>query len=249
MLKKVGALMIAAGMLCALWIPAVSAQTNETLRVRYGGDVNGDGTVTTSDVRSLFAAVSGERESLAVETADANADGVLNMMDAVQTLRVTIDPTAVKLILPTVSATETAPEGEEISYILADHYADGAERNPWCDDVWIAQSYEELAAINQAFHRPNAAEKYDLTARYDEAFFEDKAVIVWAMFHEGTLNGMGFNGIVKNGDELCLKRTLYSDRTQSMVYNQRFILEIDKADLEGITTVTKYTDEYIYSLS
>jgi len=147
------------------------------------------------------------------------------------------------LVKPTVNERETAPEGETIDFVAGNENRQYAVDRKYKGDVWIVQSYDELKA---SFAHSNAVKDY--TEQYTEAFFEEKALIIWAseLMEYGLMGHVPVTRLVKNGNELCMvrKATIFL----SMPYNhfERHLLEIDKADLAGIDTVTFYT-EYEYT--
>ena len=228
-------------LLCAmLTTPSVSAAEVNTALLSYvAGDVNGDWSVTTADVREVLLSVLYETET--PKAADVNGDGVVDTSDASYVLKIAVGNQDGMLVNPTATFIETAPEGEEIAFVQANADMQFADDRLYKGDVWIAQSLDELKAT---YTYSNGY--VDYSANYTEEFFEDKAVIVWASHHyEDGLVNMEMSRIVRNGNELCLVRHIELFLRMPSEWFDRYILEVSKDDLVGVDTIRLCT-EYSY---
>ncbi len=226
-------------LLCVMTaLPTAAAASNEALLSHIGGDVNGDWTLTTSDARIIFSVVSGRDDTDTVaKRGDIDDNGTINMLDVMHVLHTCVYSEPTVLVKPPVTVLQTAPEGEEVAFTVANEYMQYADDSRRQEDVWVAQSLDELKA---GFAHSNG--KVDYSEDYTEAFFEDRAVIVWAShFVDDGLVDMSFGGIVKNGNELCLVRNARYFSIMPMDYFERYVLEIDKDDLEGVDIICTYT--------
>ena len=245
MKKSLSMFMTLAVLLCfAAAVPSVSAvSVNDALLSYIAGDVNGDWAVTSSDVRTVYASVAGESADTALpKAADVNADGAVNAMDVLLSLQTTVGAVESVLLKPAQVALEATPAGDAVSF--EKNYSDHqyAHDQWWQGDVnkvWVAQSLKEL----QAVYAHSDCVK-DFSAEYDEAFFADKAVIVWEVGYEDYgLMGISMKGIVKSGSQLCLVRELDYFLTMGCWDYDRYILEISKADLEGVDSICTVTEK------
>lgn len=228
-------------LLMAMAVP-MSAQVvdNESLWLHIAGDVDRNWTVNSSDVRDIYCVVSGESSNSLSKAADVNDDGKVDMFDTLAAMCTVVGQTATTLIKPTVTERETALEGEELAFQANDRHQYNADsrRMP---DLWVVQSYEELvAAYNHSYAQQ------DFTVNYNEAYFEDNALIIWATHHaDYGLYDICVKRVIKSGNELCLVRELKFLRNEPFDCFARFLVEISKEDLADIDTVTLYT-EYDY---
>ncbi len=239
----IGILCVVALLSAMIVTATAQIEDNTALLSHIAGDVDGNWELNSSDVRAIFCVASGERANTLSSAADANADGTINMSDAYATMRTALGKIDSVLVKPTALERETAPEGEAIEFVIGNTRGQYGEDRRYKGDVWIVQSYDELKA---SFEHSNAVKDY--TAQYRESFFEEKALIIWAseLMEYGLMgSNVPVDRLVKNGNELCMvrKATIYL----TMPYNhfERHMIEIDKADLIGIDTVTFYT-EYEY---
>ena len=222
-----------------LAVPSVSAaQTNTALLSYLAGDIDGDWTVSTADARALLHAIVTRTTFPAV--ADANGDGVVNTSDASHVLKASLGNVDTALIKPTVTYTETAPEGDEIAFERTEEYF---EYSGHTDDVWIAQSLEELQA---SYLYSDGKEEADYSTIFNEEFFEDKAVIVYQChIIQNGLVDVNVTRLVRNDNQLCLVRNVELFLTMPFHFTERFLLVVSKEDLVGVDTISLYT-EYTY---
>ena len=199
----------------------------------------GDWKLTSTDDRIIFSAVSGQDNAEAVaKRGDIDGNDVINMTDVMHVLHTIVYSEPTVLVKPAVAAAETVPEGETVEVTVANGYMQYADDSRRKEDVWVAQSLDELKA---SFAHSNGS--VDYSEHYTEAFFEDHAVIVWASHYvDDGLVDVRFDRIVKNGNELCLVRTAEYFSILPMDHFERFVLEIDKADLAGIEQIRLFTE-------
>ena len=243
-MKRMGlSLICVIALMMAMAVPmSAQAAENETLWSHIAGDVDRNWTVNSSDVRAIYCVTSGEYSNSLSIAADVNSDGDVNMSDAYTAMRTALGQTSTVLIKPSVTERETAPEGDTIDFALGNTRGQYAGDTKLVGDVWIVQSYDELKA---SFEHSNA--KKDYTVEYDEAFFEEKALIIWAsqILEAGLIGDVPVDRLVKNGNELCMVRKVTIFLSMKIYHFERHLIEIDKEDLVGIDTVTFYT-EYEY---
>lgn len=102
----------------------------------------------------------------------------------------------------------------------------------------IADSYDELIKIyrNDANHN-----KVDYIAKYNEAFFSNKSLIVLFSKDSSGSDSVNIQSIVKNGNTLGInyERTLAENETGDIPF-WRFLIEVDKADVVGIKEISLY---------
>ena len=78
---------VVAAMLCtAIFLPLACFSSSAAV----GGDVNGDGSVSTADVTAILKYLSGTA-SLSAERGDVNGDGIVNTSDATLLLKYLAD--------------------------------------------------------------------------------------------------------------------------------------------------------------
>lgn len=240
-MKRMGlSLICVVALIMAMAVP-MAAQTaeNETLWSHIAGDVDRSWTVDSSDVRAIYCVASGEYSNTLSVAADVNSDGDVDMSDAYTAMRTALEQTSTALIKPSATEREIAPEGDTIDFSLGNTRGQYAGDTRKVGDVWVVQSYDELKA---SFKHSNAKEDY--TVEYDEAFFEDKALIVWAsqIMEAGLVGDVPVERLVKNGNELCMVRKVTIFLSMKVYHFERHLIEIDKEDLAGIDTVTFYTE-------
>ena len=224
-------------------VPTVYAEENTALLSYYAGDVNGDWTIDTNDVRVIFLAVSGASENIGLPlAADVDRDGTINTMDALTALQSAVGAISPVLVKPTFGEANSTPDGEVIEFTrTGDRYSYNDSASRRVEDLWVAQSLEELQAVYADSKCIN-----DFTAEYDEAFFKDNAVILWAAHEiEGGLVDLQLDRIVKSGNKLCLVQKLIMRFQMPYDHFERFVINVSKADLAGIDTITICT-EYEY---
>ena len=245
-MKKLFCIALAAVLMMALCMPGVAAPSvNDTLLSHLGGDVNGDWTVTTSDVRALFAAVSGESDKLLSEAADANGDGRVNALDAVVSLAVSVGQKTPTFFRPTLSMTEgTAedmPQGEDVAFAIAPDTEFVGRDYQNQNRVNVVQSFDELAAWWNYGRLKDDAGK-DFTSMYTESFFEDRALILYdSQLLKDGLFALELEKMVKSGNELCMVRKVTLKYQLPLNQFNRFIMEVSKEDLADIESVSVYT--------
>lgn len=246
-MKKLFCIALAAVLMMALCVSGVAAPSvNDTLLSHLGGDVNGDWTVTTSDVRALFAAVSGESDKLLSEAADANGDGRVNALDAVVSLAVSVGQKTPTFFRPTLSMTEgTAedmPQGEDVAFVISDP-TNTLRDSENINRLIVAQSREELLAWwNYGRSVKNGDNFRDFTVDYDESFFEDRALILYdSQLLKDGLFALELEKMVKSGNELCMVRKVTLEYQAPLNQFNRFIMEVSKEDLADIESVSVYT--------
>lgn len=102
----------------------------------------------------------------------------------------------------------------------------------------IADSYDELIKIYRSDANHN---KVDYIAKYNEAFFSNKALIVLFSKDSSGSDSVNIQSIVKNGNTLGInyERNLAENGTGDIPF-WRFLIEVDKADVAGIKEISLY---------
>ncbi len=220
-------------------IPVVAdVECNTALLSYVAGDIDGDWAVSTSDVRDMLASI--VSDGAYKKSADINLDGIMNTADVSIVLKSVINNSDPVFVKPGVSQSESVPTGETVAFSFVVNGDKYAELGKSINDVWIAQSLDELrACYTYSYGRA------DYSEAYTDAFFEDRAVIVWDVYcmDYGLVSAQP-GQIVKNGTDLCLVTNLVYTSIDLMPFVEikRYIVEVSKEDIQGVDTISMCTE-------
>ena len=245
-MKKILACMLSIVMIGSLWVPATATPASESILSYYRGDINGDWAVNTSDVRALYASLSGERTALTSAATDADGDGITNMLDALTALRISAGLKQPCLVLPPIAEVDALPEGEAIPFEnkSKERFNSYGVYDPVISTFYVAQSPEELRAIcdHDLERRP------DYAAMYDEGLFADKAVLVVRIDMGEWPEETVVSDVVRSGNTLTVKvrRLFHGWNIKPSLWRERIVLEIPKEALSGVDALQiRVSDEDI----
>ena len=222
------------------------------------GDVDGNGTVDTTDARLALQAAMGKLTLTEEQKqrADVCGDGVIDTTAARLILQYALgkitefpagtasgeDTTTTTTATPSepglsqypVREVNEMPEGTEITINHAENlgYVPGWEPSA----AAIVTSVDELQ--NCGIELPET-----LIQKYDAAFFEDSAILFMAMpVGHANINHQ-IDSLVRIDNDLCLNTTITwtggLDVTVRVTW--RFAFEVSKADVAGVEKVNRYT--------
>lgn len=240
-MKRMLSGLLAVLMLCTVAsVPTVSADAMTNYRAYLQGDVNGDWTVTTSDVREMLSAILSE---ITLPAADVNGDGVVNTSDAKAILKTVTQGETVYPTEPAIIERSEPLQGEVVTFVHANAQKVLTDYTP---GVWVVQSLEELKVAVGLQKYLDYDENYlqECIGHISEDFFETNVMIVLDTYYSDVNDNVKLSRVVKNESELCIILECEMAWDEPFMAHDRFLLEVAKADLEGVETITTYA-EYI----
>lgn len=146
-----------------------------------------------------------------------------------------------------INMRNSIPEGIQIPFTTGININIHASDDESRFNMLIAESFLQLKEI---FDQDSNLNQIDYIDKYDEAFFENHAVILLFI-----VNGSGsikhkVDSITKNNNELCIAYTTFvagpdQVMTCDMAY-WRILIEVKQSDLSGITTLSYYNQTAFY---
>ncbi|MBE6763589.1 MAG: hypothetical protein E7553_04455 [Ruminococcaceae bacterium] len=233
--------LLAVWLLCsAVVVPAVSAEAMTTYRAYLGGDINGDWALDTSDVREMLSAILSETT---LPSADVNGDSIVNTADAKAILKTVSKGTTVYPVEAVFAKRSEPLQGQDVTFVHANADIPLADYTP---SVWVVQSVEELrAALSlQKYMEYDETTLQECVGHISQAFFEDHVLIVLDTFYNDVNSSVRPSRIVKSDNELCIVLECEMAWDEPLMAHDRFLLEVARADLENVQTITTYA-EYI----
>ena len=162
---------------CVLLLPLTATAApvyNEILRLQMGGDVDGDGAITSTDARLVlqYAVEKVSDKDLNTAIADMDEDGSITSTDARLILQYVVGKESLLPRPESLPRTrlEEAPTGEVISFttVVANVHTKASYKYDYPGSMYVVQTAEEWAYLK---------EHYGLDPVLDEAFFAQHAVL------------------------------------------------------------------------
>ena len=245
-MKKTTCLLAAIGLLfCLLAAPTGAAPAyNRALALRIRGDVDGNGTVTTTDARMILQYAAGKSmpDTFDRTAADYEYNGRADTTDA----RLTLQYAAGKQeTLPRPMPTEVGwfgekkIDGESVPCVIGETIPNNMLRyfsleynayNSDPTDVFAAQTPEEWAILKALA---------GFTVDYDEAFFADWMLVVASVYLGSTNSTYTAEGLIRGNGVLQVIGTCHhpSPDDQSVARGYA-VIEVSRQETEGVTALS-----------
>lgn len=227
------------------------------------GDTDSDGKVTIKDAtliqKSLAGIVSLEYNSQMV--ADANCDGAINIKDATEIQKhlaslVSCEEIGKEIQVPPEKTPVEDVPGDEvpdviipdepysIDYTIAYEFRVGPYEGGWENINLIVRSPQELQDVIDKMDYDYYYRNEDIFPEaYDDAFFEENAVIVSLYLVGGSECSQWIFSATVDGTFLILDRDVFRPDIYPPDMNyQCMYIEVKKADIQHITQVVDYDD-------
>lgn len=227
------------------------------------GDTDSDGKVTIKDAtliqKSLAGIVSLEYNSQMV--ADANCDGAINIKDATEIQKhlaslVSCEEIGKQIQVPAEKTPVEDVPGDEIpdviipdepysiDYTIAYEFRVGPYEGGWENINLIVRSPQELQDVIDKMDYDYYYRNEDIFPEaYDDAFFEENAVIVSLYLVGGSECSQWIFSATVDGTFLILDRDVFRPDIYPPDMNyQCMYIEVKKADIQHITQVVDYDD-------
>lgn len=244
-------LMVSLCLCCFFGLSATAEDVtyNEAMKLRFAGDVDGDGAVTSTDARLILQRSANKigEDDLNLVTADVDRNETVDSTDARLALQMAVG-TVQKAFLAYDLTKAEDPEKEypAVEYRVQKEEHEWVKAAQSSGRIYTAYQYPEKKSSKGVFLIQSkdewdtfAGAVYDPIPAYDDSFFSDRVLLVFHTLCWDTADDLNVVGVAKRGETLRLQllETNSSGITDDSCDTVRQIVELPRAEMAGIRQV------------